>query len=340
MSTMQTLVCQQPEKLIWQIRDIPTVGDNDVLIKIKRVGICGTDIHAWRGHQPFFSYPRVLGHEICGQVVKTGKNIDRFSSGQQVTVIPYISCQTCTACRDGRENCCENISVIGVHQDGGFSEYLIVPERNLLNAEGLDADAAALIEPFAISAHAVRRAMIQAGEDVMVVGAGPIGLGVAAIAKAKGANVLVADTQSTRREHVEHSLGLPTSDPSAADFPTRIAEHFSGHLALKVIDATGNQQAMNRTVNYIRHGGTIVFVGLFKGDIQFSDTEFHKKETSLLGSRNANMEDFAEVRRLMADGSLNATMMLTHRYPFVELDSLYEQGVINNSDLIKGVIYF
>ncbi|WP_233964176.1 zinc-binding alcohol dehydrogenase family protein [Pectobacterium versatile] len=340
MSTMNTLICQEPKKLVWKKREIPIPGESETLIKIKAVGICGTDIHAWGGNQPFFSYPRVLGHEICGEVVDTGKNVHQFKKGQQVAVIPYVACQQCPACKSGRTNCCEKISVIGVHQDGGFSEYLAVPATNVLLAEGIDPQAAALIEPYAISAHAVRRAKVQRGEHVLVVGAGPIGLGAAAIAKADGAQVVVADTSAARREHVIANLNLPVVDPSTEDFEAQLRAEFGGSLAEKVIDATGNQHAMNNTINLIRHGGSIVFVGLFKGDLQFSDPEFHKKETTMMGSRNATLEDFAKVGRLMSEGKLTAEMMLTHRYPFATLADIYEKDVINNRELIKGVITF
>ncbi|MCU6669522.1 zinc-binding alcohol dehydrogenase family protein [Enterobacteriaceae bacterium H4N4] len=340
MTTMNALVCQEPKKLIWTIRDIPAPKENEALIKIKAVGICGTDIHAWGGNQPFFNYPRVLGHEICGEVVVLGKNIRTLHQGQQVAVIPYVACQQCPACLSGKTNCCEAISVIGVHQDGGFSEYLSVPVSNLLPADGIDPEAAALIEPFAISAHAVRRAAIQPADQLLVVGAGPIGLGAAAIAHADGAHVVMADTSPARREHVQHCLGVTALDPSAADFTDQLRAQFGGALAQKVIDATGNPQAMNNTVNLIRHGGVIVFVGLHKGELQIPDPEFHKKETTLMGSRNATEEDFAKVGRLMAEGKLNATMMLTHRYAFRELAEVYEPEVINNRGLIKGVIAF
>ncbi|VFS61257.1 Sorbitol dehydrogenase [Leminorella grimontii] len=152
---MKTLICQEPTKLVYQQREVPSPAAGEAVIKINAVGICGTDIHAWSGKQPFFSYPRVLGHEICGEVTTLGAGVNQFKVGQRVAVMPYLSCGKCGACQSGRTNCCENISVIGVHQDGGFCEYLSVPVSNLLAVDGVDPIAAALIEPFAISAHAV-----------------------------------------------------------------------------------------------------------------------------------------------------------------------------------------
>ncbi|EHD23688.1 MULTISPECIES: zinc-binding alcohol dehydrogenase family protein [Brenneria] len=338
--TMKTLVCEKPTALVYQQRERPTPKDNEALIKILNVGICGTDIHAWAGNQPFFSYPRVLGHEICGEIVALGNNAHNILIGQRVAVIPYVACHHCHSCLSGKTNCCENISVIGVHQDGGFCEYLSVPLGNLLIVDDVEPVSAALIEPFAISAHAVRRAALQAGEHVLVVGAGPIGLGVAAIAKADGAQVVMADTSAERRRHVEKKLDIATLDPSAGGFEQALRQQFSGMLPVKVIDATGNQYAMNNSVNLIRHGGSIVFVGLFKGELSFADPDFHKKETTMMGSRNATHEDFAKVGQLMAAGKLSADMMLTHHFDFNTLGNVYETDVVKNNALIKGVIHF
>lgn len=340
MTMMNTLVCQKPTQLVYQKKSIPTPNTNEVVIKVLTVGICGTDIHAWSGNQPFFSYPRVLGHEICGEIVSLGSKVNQWVIGQRVAVIPYISCNKCGACKSGKTNCCENISVIGVHQDGGFCEFLSVPENNLIVVDDVDPEAAALIEPFAISAHAVRRASIITGDELLVVGAGPIGLGVAAIAKADGAKVVVADTSEQRRAHVEKVLGLPTLNPANEDFDGKLRSYFSGMLAAKIIDATGNSNSMNNTVNLIRHGGSITFVGLFKGELQISDPEFHKKETTMMGSRNATKEDFIKVSGLMAQKKITANMMLSHRYDFNRLADNYESQVINNKSLIKGVISF
>ncbi|WFL67288.1 zinc-binding alcohol dehydrogenase family protein [Pantoea sp. X85] len=340
MTMMKTLVVAEPRQMVWQQRAKPTPAAHEVLIKPIAAGICGTDIHAWAGNQPFFSYPRVLGHELCGEVVELGSQASGFRLGQRVALIPYVACQQCDACLSGKTNCCEKISVIGVHQDGGFCEYLSVPTSNLLAVDEVDPEAAALIEPFAISAHAVRRAAVTADEQVLVVGAGPIGLGVAAIAAAAGANVVVADTSEQRRAHVAQKLGLATVNPLDADFEAQLRAEFGGRLPAKVIDATGSPAAMNGAVKLIRHGGTIVFVGLHKGDLVIPDIEFHKKETTLLGSRNATLEDFAKVGELMANGQLRADMMLNRHYDFSTLADRFEADVINNRELIKGVIHF
>lgn len=340
MTMMKTLVVAEPRKMVWQQRTRPAPAADEVVIKPITAGICGTDIHAWAGNQPFFSYPRVLGHELCGEVVALGSGVSHFMAGQRVALIPYLACQRCDACLSGKTNCCENISVIGVHQDGGFCEFLSVPASNLLAVDDVAPEAAALIEPFAISAHAVRRAALVPGEQVLVAGAGPIGLGVAAIAAAAGAQVVVADTSARRRAHVRVQLGLSVLDPQNAAFERALRDEFGGRLAAKAIDATGSPAAMNGAVKLIRHGGTVVFVGLHKGDLVIPDIEFHKREATLLGSRNATLEDFAKVRELMANGTLRADIMLNRHYDFSRLAETFEPDVINNRELIKGVIHF
>ena len=334
---MRTLVCRKPFELVFEERTIPDIQEHEVLIKVSAVGICGTDIHAYAGNQPFFEYPRVLGHEMSGKITTIGSQVKNFKAGQRVTLIPYLSCKKCDACLSGKTNCCEKISVIGVHQDGAFSEYLAVPESNILPiADNVDDITAALIEPYAISAHAVRRAQLKPNEDVLVVGAGPIGVGTAAIALADGANVVVADTSAERREHIKRYLNVPTLDP----LTQKVEDCFNGRLPIAVIDATGNQKAMNNTVNLIRHGGRIVFVGLFKGNLEFNDPDFHKKETTMMGSRNATSEDFEKVQRLMEEGKLTSSMMLTHTFKYEELADIYEEKVTKNRTLIKSVILY
>jgi threonine dehydrogenase-like Zn-dependent dehydrogenase len=176
---MQQWTCTQPGNFELQQTEIPARAAGFSLLRIITFGICGTDIHAFAGNQPFFQYPRILGHELAAEVVES----ERFSPGELVTIIPYFNCQTCAACMQGKTNCCENIQVFGVHIDGGMREYIAVEDRYILPGTGLRADELAMVEPLSIAAHGVRRGKIQAGEKVLVMGAGPIGLFTILMAK-------------------------------------------------------------------------------------------------------------------------------------------------------------
>ncbi|CAM4414487.1 zinc-binding alcohol dehydrogenase family protein [Vibrio agarivorans] len=338
---MKTLICNEPHSIEYVERDIPEIQDNEVLLKINAVGICGTDIHAYAGRQPFFSYPRVLGHEICGTAEKVGVACKNVATGERFSVIPCIPCGTCAACEEGKTNCCENVSLYGVHQDGGFSEFLAVYEDNLVKLpENVSASEGSLVECFAISAHAVRRAEVRQGNNVLVVGSGPIGLAAAAIAKAEGATVAVADVDAGRREHVEVNLGVPALNPLEDNYEAALKDAFNGRLPCTVLDATGNKGSMSRSVELIRHGGKIVFIGLYIGDLVLDDPTFHKKETTLLSSRNATRQDFEKVIELMAAGKISQDIMKNKDYDFQTFGERYKEDVVENRDLVKGVINF
>src|SRR5690554_6126424 len=168
---MKTLVCTTPGQLDYTQGERPILSKGSAIIRIRRIGICGTDLHAFEGTQPYFTYPRILGHELAGEVVEANGTSD-FKPGEVVTFIPYFSCGTCVACRQGKTNCCVNIRVCGVHIDGGMADYLVVPTANLVASRGISPDALALVEPLAIGAHGIERAGVKAGEPVLVIGAG------------------------------------------------------------------------------------------------------------------------------------------------------------------------
>ncbi|AUS66943.1 galactonate oxidoreductase [Escherichia albertii] len=338
---MKTLICQRPGVMEYEEKDIPVPANNEVLLKIKAVGICGTDIHAFAGRQPFFSYPRVLGHEICAEAVSRGSQCQTAQSGQRYSVIPCIPCGECAACREEKTNCCERVSLYGVHQDGGFCEYLAVREDNLVPLPDEVSDSAgALVECFAIGAHAVRRAEIKTEQNVLVIGAGPIGLATAAIARAKGAHVVVADIDSQRRQHVVGNLAINAFDPTQEDFIPALREAFGGELACVLLDATGNKASMSQDVNLIRHGGKIVFIGLYIGELVIDDPTFHKKETTLLSSRNATREDFVLVIELMRSNKIHENLMKNQQFNFFRVGEDYQRNVVENKNMVKGVITF
>ncbi|EKO3803673.1 TPA: zinc-binding alcohol dehydrogenase family protein [Vibrio harveyi] len=341
MTNMKTLICNEPYSIEYIERDIPEIQPNEVLLKINAVGICGTDIHAYAGHQPFFSYPRVLGHEICGTVETIGADCKKVQKGKRYSVIPCIPCGTCSACCEGKTNCCENVSLYGVHQDGGFSEYLAVLEDNLVELpDAVSNSQGSLVECFAISAHAVCRAQLRSKDNVLIVGAGPIGLAAAAIAKADGATVTVADVDAGRRSQVEEKLSVRALNPLEENYEEQLRAAYGGELPNVLMDATGNKASMSRSIELICHGGRIVFIGLYIGELVLDDPTFHKKETTLLSSRNATREDFEKVINLMSSGKISEAIMKNKDYDFHSFGSRYKEDVVENKSLVKGVINF
>jgi 2-desacetyl-2-hydroxyethyl bacteriochlorophyllide A dehydrogenase len=298
--------------------DAPLAGPGQAILKIRRIGICGTDLHAFEGTQPYFEYPRILGHELAGDIVDLD-GAPGFLPGETVTIIPYFHCGHCIACRSGKPNCCVHLKVCGVHIDGGMVDYLSVPSSSLLHGGGLTIDELALVEPLAIGAHAVGRAGVRDGDFVAVVGAGPIGLGIMASARIAGGQVIALDTNADRlafcRDSLDvlHTLQAGTSgDPVAA----RLAEITRGDMPTVIFDATGNLRAIRDAFSWLAHGGRYVLVGLQKEEIAFSHPEFHKREATLMSSRNATRADFEGIIGLIGRGKIDPMAFVTHRVPF------------------------
>ncbi|MEI7026495.1 zinc-binding alcohol dehydrogenase family protein [Paenibacillus sp. y28] len=335
---MKRIVCEEPNRFGRVEVEAPGVKPGEALVRIKRIGICGTDIHAFKGNQPYFTYPRVLGHELAGVIELAPDNELGIRAGDQVAVIPYMECGECLACRRGKTNCCTRMQVLGVHTDGGMQELLAVPLTHLLPAAGLTLDEAALLEPMSIGAHAVRRSGLQAGEYALVIGAGPIGLGIAKFAAQSGAKVIMMDVNEERLEFCRQWAGAAYTVNALEQPVERIAEITGGEFPSVVLDATGNVRSMSQAVEYTAHGGTLVYVGLVKADIVFSHPEFHKRELTLMGSRNATREDFDAVLRAMKSGSIDTASYITHRASFEEMPVRFEQWLDPAAKVIKAMV--
>lgn len=336
---MQVVVCSQPGEMAVIDKPVPECGPGEARVAIRRIGICGTDIHAFGGNQPYFAYPRVLGHELSGEVVELGEGVDDSLMGQAVYVIPYLHCGECRACRRGLTNCCQHLEVIGVHRDGGMAETLNVPASHLVPAPGLSDEALALVECQAIGAHAVRRARVEQEEFVVVVGAGPIGIGVLQVARSRGARVAMIDTNRERLALCREALGADAVWHALEDdVIAEIESYNDGALADVVFDATGNPQAMNRGFDFAGHGGRYVLVSVVKADITFSDPDFHRKELTLMGSRNATREDFETVTRMMASGDIQTAPLITHRGALADLPTLMPTWCDPQSGVIKAMV--
>jgi len=334
---MRSVVCDTPGTLRMEQRPVPVPAEGEVLIRIRRIGICGTDMHIFRGTQPYLSYPRVMGHELSGQVVSAPEG-SSLSAGDQVYVMPYLSCGSCIACRAGKTNCCTRIEVLGVHRDGGMTEFLALPQRFVVKTEGISLDEAAMIEFLAIGAHAVTRGSVGAGKNVLVVGAGPIGMAVMLFAKLKGASVTVLDARADRLQFCRSTFGIERTVQAGDGDKAALAADTNDEFFDVVFDATGNVQAMERGLEFVAHGGTYVLVSIVRDTLSFSDPEFHKRETCLLGSRNATVADFEEVVAAMKAGLVPTALLNTHRTTLDEFMTVLPLWMEPSAGVIKAIV--
>lgn len=335
---MNAVVCVKPGELKLVGKDAPASRAGQAILRIRRVGICGTDIHAFGGTQPYFTYPRILGHELSGELV-SGDVAPDLTCGEMFTVLPYWSCGKCIACRRRKQNCCVNMQVCGVHVDGGMVEYLSVPSEMLIRGEGLTLDELAMVEPLAIGAHSVSRAEIQHGEFALVVGAGPIGLGIMQFCRLAGARVIALDINEKRLDFCRKAIRPDfTVNPLIEDVIATLRALTNNEMPTAVFDATGNRHAINGALDYLAHGGRYVLVGLQRGDLCFSHPEFHKRETTLMSSRNAGKADFEYVISCIKKKMLDPAALITHRLSFSDLETEFKTITGSEELVIKAMI--
>lgn len=360
---MRGIVCEEIGKFV--IREAlpePVVQASYAIVQIQRIGICGTDYHAYQGNQPYFTYPRMLGHELAGTIVQLAHNESSSISvseadnesiarnqpeaseqqslavGDQVSIIPYMHCGKCRACLLGKSNCCQFMQVLGVHLDGGMRERIAVPISHLIKTNGLSLDQAVLLEPLAIGAHAIRRSGLQAGQTALVIGAGPIGLGIMALIQSMGAKAIAMDVNEERLQFARSWAEAAHTVNVLQQPEQQLAQLTAGQFTDVVFDATGNAGSMMNAFQYTAHGGILVYVGLFKGDITFHDPDFHRKELTLMGSRNATREDFYTVLQAIAAGHIAADQYITHRSSFNTMPEHFNNWLLPQSKVIKAVV--
>ncbi len=320
---MLQIVLEQPGRLARAEASPPVPRADEALVRVRRVGVCGTDYHAFAGEQPYFTYPRILGHELSVEVIGAPANERGIKPGDRCAVEPYLSCRRCHACRIGKPNCCERIQVLGVHTDGGMREVFALPLDRLHKSERLTLDQLGLVEPLGIGAHAVARSGLGEGEDVLVVGAGPIGLAVTQFALAAGAPVRVLEINPARREF-------------ATRFGVEVLAKSDERLADVVFDATGNARAMEQSLARVAHGGRLVFVGLVPSPVSIDDPLFHRREITLLATRNS-LNDFPRIIRMIEQGQIDTTPWITHRMTLDEVPKRFPD-LSREKNCIKAMI--
>jgi 2-desacetyl-2-hydroxyethyl bacteriochlorophyllide A dehydrogenase len=320
---MRQIVLRQPGHFHQQQADPPKAAAGEALVRVHRIGVCGTDLHAFAGRQPFFTYPRILGHELGVEVVEAPPNDRGIRPGDRCAIEPYLNCGRCRACRLKRPNCCESLQVFGVHIDGGMQSYFRAPLGLLHKSEKLTLDQLALVETLGIGFHAVERSGLEAGEDALVVGAGPIGLAVTQFALARGAHVRVLELSEPRRAFVGklgvETLASPPGEPCGV-----------------VFDATGNSKAMEAAFEYVAPAGRLIFVGLVLGRISFEDALLHRREMTVLSSRNSCFA-FPRIIQMIEKGHIDTAPWITDRLTLADVPKDFA-ALHQRPNLVKAIV--
>lgn len=303
-------------------------GPGEALVAVRAVGVCGTDISGWRGKMPFISCPRILGHELGVEVLAAGPGVEHLRPGDRCSVEPYLECGECHACRQGRTNCCETLEVLGVHRDGGLRERLVLPARKLHPCPGLDFEQLALVETLAIGCHAADRAALAPGDDALILGAGPIGLSVLEFARLASERVTVLELSEARRDFVRrHYPGVRVVAEAAEAPPAQV-----------VFDATGSAVSMAAALRHARFTGRVVYVGITPDPVPLDDPLLHRRELTLLASRNALSGDFPRILSLIREGRVRTAPWITHRAGWQELPEQMRAWTRPGSGVVKAVV--
>jgi alcohol dehydrogenase len=302
------------------------------------VGICGTDYSGYLGKMPFFSYPRIPGHELGVEVVEVGPGVTSVKPGDRCSVEPYMNCGDCHACRKGASNCCANLKVLGVMTDGGLRDRFVLRADKLHPSAKLSYDQLALVETLAIGCHAVDRSQLTRGENCLVIGAGPIGLSCIVFAKLAGARVIVVDLNRQRLEFCKRVMGVDDTVVVSDSIEKDLRTLTDGALPDVVFDATGNNVSMSNAFSCVAPTGRLVFVGITTQEVTFTHSAFHKLEGTLLCSRNALPRDFRRIIQLIEDGRIDTRPWITHRTSFDDMPHLFESYTRPETGVIKAIV--
>jgi alcohol dehydrogenase len=336
---MKALSLDAPKQ--WRRIDVPgpekpTPGE--ALVRVHNVGICGTDISGYLGKMPFFSYPRIPGHELGVEVLAVGDGVSNVQPGDRCSVEPYINCQKCYACKRGHTNCCEKHQTLGVHCDGGLRPRFLVPARKLHISRKLTFEQLALVETLAIGCHAVYRAAPKPEESCLIIGAGPIGLATLEFVKLTGAKSIMLDVNESRLEFCKRVMGVQHTIKLSDRVEQDLRDLTDGNLPDAVIDATGSSASMSNAFSYITHGGRLVFVGITTDEVRFRHPIFHRPEGTLLCSRNALSADFGRIIGLIEEGRIDTRPWITHRATFEEVIDVFPSYTRPETGVIKAVV--
>lgn len=339
---MKAILLEQPQSFrAIEISEPAAPGAGEALVRIHRIGICGTDYGGYLGKMPFYSYPRIPGHELGVEVVAIGPDVTTVRIGDRCAVEPYINCQRCYSCRRGLTNCCESHQTLGVMCDGGMCERMLLPARKLHVSKRLSWEQLALVETLAIGCHAVDRGALRAGEHALIIGAGPIGLSAVEFVKVAGAKCIVMDLNEERLKFCRERMGVDHTIVGRGDGSemASLREFTHGQLADVVIDATGSHKSMGSALNYCAFGGRLVYVGITQQEVCFPHAPvMHRRQLTVLASRNALSADFSRIITLIEDGRIDTAPWITHRVPFARLIEEFPRWLKPETGVIKAMV--
>ncbi|MFN3190306.1 MAG: zinc-binding alcohol dehydrogenase family protein [Aureliella sp.] len=338
---MRAIRLEEPKR--FERIDIPEPerpGPGQALVRTHRMGICGTDYSGYLGKMPFFSYPRIPGHELGVEVLDIGDGVTNIKTGDKCSVEPYMNCRDCFACRKGNSNCCSDLKVIGVMEDGGLRDQFLIRADKLHPSTMLNYEQLALVETLAIGCHACDRGAPGKGDHVLIIGAGPIGLATLEFTRLTGATITVMDMVESRLQFCKDTYGVAHTiqfkgDGSEMD---QVNEITGGDKYFVVTDATGNNRSMSNAMHYVAHTGSLVYVGITTQEVSFEHPVLHKPEITLKGSRNALPRDFTRIISLIEDGTIDTNPWVTHRTSFDTVVEEFEVFTKPESGVIKAVI--
>jgi 2-desacetyl-2-hydroxyethyl bacteriochlorophyllide A dehydrogenase len=336
---MKALLLEAP-KLFYKV-EIDPPGNPDpgeARVRVHRIGICGTDISGYLGKMPFFSYPRIPGHELGVEVLAVGAGVTNVKPGDRCSVEPYINDPDSYSSKKGKPNCCEKLQVLGVHRDGGMRTEFVLPARKLHVSTKLAFDQLALVETLAIGCHAVNRADIQPGDSCLVIGAGPIGLATLEFVKLTGAKMIVLDMNEKRLDFCKRFMGVHHTITLSETLDKDLRDVTDGHLPDVVIDATGSSASMSSAFGLVAPGGKLVYVGITTDEVKFRHPTFHKVEGTLLCSRNALPADFRRIIGLIENGTIDTNPWISHRASFDELPEIFPTFTKPETGVIKAIV--
>ncbi|MBP5411417.1 MAG: zinc-binding alcohol dehydrogenase family protein [Lachnospiraceae bacterium] len=335
---MKTVLIDEPFQIKVTDTEMPVPKEGEALLKVLYGGICGADVASYTGNQPFTTYPRIPGHEFSAQIVSIPGNDRGLKPGDIVTANPYFNCGECYSCRRGFVNCCTDNQTMGVQRDGAFREYIVMPVERIYDGKGLSAKELALVEPFTISYHALHRAPVKPGDNVLVVGAGPIGLFALIAAKAQGARVYVADILQGRLEKALHFGADGVINSSENDIVAEAMRITSGNGFDVCVEACGQSVTFLACIDCAAFAANIILIGNGKRETTFLHSILLKKELNVFGSRNSFPKDFKAVIDLIASGSVNVLDMVSDIYPIERADEAFKALANNDGSLAKVLV--